>query len=111
MAQMLAQLVPKNTYAKQLYQAFTKENGAAVETAVSPATHTIQSPLIEPLSERELDVLRLIAEGCSNQEIALNLTVSLSTVKWHSSNIYSKLGVKNRSQAVAKARMLGLLAS
>jgi len=111
MTPMLAQLVPKNTYAKQLYTAFSKENGAAVETAVSPSTLTIQSPLIEPLSERELDVLRLIAEGYSNQEIALNLTVSLSTVKWHSSNIYSKLGVKNRSQAVAKARTLGLLSS
>jgi len=65
--------------------------------------------MVEPLSERELDVLRLIAEGLSNQEIARRLHLSLSTVKWHTGNIYGKLGVKNRTQAVAKARSLGIL--
>jgi len=65
--------------------------------------------MVEPLSERELDVLRLIAEGLSNQEIARRLHLSLSTVKWHTGNIYGKLGVKNRTQAVAKGRALGIL--
>ncbi len=68
-----------------------------------------QAEMVEPLSERELDVLRLIADGLSNQEIAQRLVVSLRTVKWHAGNIYGKLGVKNRTQAVAKARSLGIL--
>jgi LuxR family maltose regulon positive regulatory protein len=65
--------------------------------------------LIEPLSKRELEVLRLVAEGLSNREIAERLVISLSTVKGHTSNIYSKLAVKGRTQAVAKARVLGIL--
>jgi LuxR family maltose regulon positive regulatory protein len=65
--------------------------------------------MVEPLSERELEVLVLLAEGNTNAEIAQELHLALSTVKWHASNIYGKLGVKNRSQAVARARSLGLL--
>jgi LuxR family maltose regulon positive regulatory protein len=65
--------------------------------------------LIEPLSERELEVLELVAEGLANQEIAHQLYLSLHTVKWHMGNIHGKLGVKNRTQAVAKARALGVL--
>ena len=68
-----------------------------------------EQPLIEPLSERELEILELIAEGLSNREIAQQLVLSLPTVKWHSSNIYGKLGVKNRTTAVAKARELDIL--
>jgi LuxR family maltose regulon positive regulatory protein len=65
--------------------------------------------LIEPLSQRELEILRLIAEGCSNQEIAVRLVITLHTVKKHSSNIFTKLGVNSRTQALARARQLGLL--
>lgn len=65
--------------------------------------------MIEPLSERELEVLRLIAEGLANEEIAQRLVLSLPTIKWHTSNVYGKLSVKNRTEAVAKARGLGLL--
>lgn len=65
--------------------------------------------IIEPLSEREKEVLELIAQGLSNQEIANKLYISLRTVKWHSSNIYQKLGVKNRTQAVNRSRKLGIL--
>ncbi|MFL7894427.1 MAG: response regulator transcription factor, partial [Anaerolineales bacterium] len=64
---------------------------------------------IEPLSERELEVLQLIAEGMTNQEIGSHLYLSLNTVKVHTRNIYSKLDVNSRTQAVAKAKSLGLL--
>jgi LuxR family maltose regulon positive regulatory protein len=73
-----------------------------------PAPST-QHPSVEPLSERELEVLRLIAEGLSNEEVAQRLVVSLPTIKFHTSNIYGKLSVRNRTEAVAKARGLGLL--
>ena len=63
----------------------------------------------EPLSERELEVLHLLASGASNQEIAEALTIALTTAKKHVSNIIGKLGVSNRMQAVARGRDLGLL--
>ena len=61
------------------------------------------------LSQREMEVLMLMAEGYSNQEIADKLYVSLSTVKSHASNLYSKLDVRRRTQAVSKAQELGIL--
>jgi LuxR family maltose regulon positive regulatory protein len=66
--------------------------------------------LLEPLSERELDILRLIASGRSNQEIADILVIAISTVKSHINNLYSKLGTNRRTQAIAIARQQGLLA-
>lgn len=68
-----------------------------------------QSASIEPLSEREIEVLKHIAEGLTNQEIAGRLYLSLHTVKVHARNIYGKLGVNNRTQAVARARDEGIL--
>ncbi len=65
--------------------------------------------LLIPLSERELEVLGLFAEGLSNQEIADKLFLSLGTVKAHSSNIYRKLDVSNRAQAIVRAGELNLL--
>jgi LuxR family maltose regulon positive regulatory protein len=66
-------------------------------------------PLIEPLSQRELEVLQLIAQGLSNREIGQRLFLALSTVKGHSRIIFDKLGVQRRTEAVARARQLGLL--
>ena len=66
---------------------------------------------IEPLSERELEVLQLIAEGLTNPEIAARLYISLNTVKVHTRNINGKLDAHNRTQAVARARALGILSS
>jgi LuxR family maltose regulon positive regulatory protein len=70
---------------------------------------TASQPLIEPLSERELEVLRRVAAGYSNKEIAQELVVAVSTIKKHINNIYGKLEVGSRTQAVPRARELGLL--
>ena len=94
-------------YASRLLAAL--EPGSAETVAAHPSS-AIPQPLVEPLSARELEVLRLIAAGLSNREIAVRLVVSLSTVKGHTANIYSKLAVNSRTQAVAAARALGLLA-
>ncbi len=69
-----------------------------------------QTPtLIEPLSDRKLDVLRLLSDGLTNQEIAQALHVSVNTVKTHLKTIYGKLGVHNRREATARAKKLGLV--
>lgn len=84
-----------------------------VQDAPPPAATTPTAPapgLIEPLTEREFEVLRLIAQGMSNQQIADTLILSLGTVKWYTVQIYGKLQVASRTQAVIRARELGLLA-
>jgi LuxR family transcriptional regulator, maltose regulon positive regulatory protein len=109
MARLLYQAVASGDapeYAHQLIVALNQEL-TPLPDAAEPAA--LESALVEPLSERELDVLRLVAAGEPNAEIARQLYLSLSTVKWHTSNIYGKLGVSSRSQAVARARSLGLL--
>jgi LuxR family maltose regulon positive regulatory protein len=68
-----------------------------------------QQPLIEPLTDRELQVLRLIAAGLSNQAIAERLVVAVGTVKTHTASLYRKLDVTSRTQAVSRASELGLL--
>jgi LuxR family maltose regulon positive regulatory protein len=69
----------------------------------------VPQPLVEPLTPRELEVLRLVAAGASNQEIAEELTVSMGTVKKHLSNILGKLGTHSRTRAIAQARALEIL--
>jgi LuxR family maltose regulon positive regulatory protein len=79
------------------------------ELPASSLAHRPSSALVEPLSERELEVLQLVAEGLTNQEIASRLYLSLNTVKVHTRNIYGKLDVHSRTQAIARSQELGLL--
>jgi len=65
--------------------------------------------LVEPLSEREVEILRLIAAGMSNQEITEKLIIAMSTLKTHINHIYAKLDVRSRTQAIVRARALNLL--
>lgn len=84
---------------------------AAPRAAAGAAPHApAATPLIEPLTGREQEVLALLAAGCSNQEIAARLIVTLHAVKKHTGNIYGKLGVTSRTQAIVQARKLGLIA-
>ena len=78
-------------------------------TLTPAARAPADQPLIEPLSERELDVLRLLASDLDGPHIARELTVSLATVRTHTRNVYAKLGVNNRRAAVRRAAELGLL--
>jgi LuxR family maltose regulon positive regulatory protein len=75
----------------------------------SAAAAETQPPSVEPLSAREVQVLTLLSQGLSNKEIAARLYLSVRTVKWYTSNIYAKLGVASRTQAIAKARQLQIL--
>jgi LuxR family maltose regulon positive regulatory protein len=103
----------RSTYVRRLLAAL----GAHEERSLAPPppAEAPQQPLPEltalpePLSTRELDVLRLMADGQSNNEIAASLVIAVSTVKSHVNNIFSKLGVASRTQALARARRLGLL--
>jgi predicted ATPase/DNA-binding CsgD family transcriptional regulator len=81
---------------------------AGIEKPPRNAVDTPQ-PLIEPLTEREQEILRLLAQGLTNKEIAAQLTIVVGTVKTHNHNIYGKLGVDNRLQAVTRAQELNLL--
>ena len=83
-----------------------RSNETDPRATIMPDTESIEAL---GLSDRELDVLKLIAKGCSNQEIADQLYISIHTVKTHSSNLYSKLDVKRRTQAVTRAKELGLV--
>lgn len=95
-------------YIGKLLSAFEAEAQTHMGTSGQPPTASVR-PLIEPLSQRELEVLRLIAQGCSNQEICERLILALDTVKGHNRRIFGKLAVQRRTEAVARARELGLL--
>jgi LuxR family maltose regulon positive regulatory protein len=108
MAQLLSRAVAQGInpeYASKLLAAFEAEKQKDVnQSNLSP-----NQPLVEPLSSRELEVLQLIAQGLSNEEIGKKLFLALDTVKGHNRRIYDKLQVQRRTEAVARARELGLL--
>jgi LuxR family transcriptional regulator, maltose regulon positive regulatory protein len=95
-------------YTSRLLAAFEAE-GLAIRKESRPGSEQPAQPLIEPLSQRELEVLRLVAQGLSNREISDRLFVALNTVKGHNRVIFSKLQVQRRTEAIARARELGLL--
>jgi LuxR family maltose regulon positive regulatory protein len=111
MGQPMAALLKRSTtygvapaYVSRLLATFNDAQTPGLASLPSPT-----QPLAEPLSERELEVLQLLSEGLSNREIGQRLFISLPTVKSHTRNIYGKLGVHSREQAVVQARALGIL--
>ena len=111
MARLLFEAVARGIapdFVRRLLAAFPV---AGLEQTNASTTQALNSELVEPLSERELEVLQLVAAGLTNREIASRLFLALNTVKVHTRNIYGKLGVNNRTQAVARARILGILPS
>jgi DNA-binding NarL/FixJ family response regulator len=82
---------------------------ARVSTGDLPEPPSARQPLADPLTDRELEILRLIAKGLSNREISGQLFLSEGTVKNHETNVLAKLGVRDRTQAVLRAGALGLL--
>jgi LuxR family maltose regulon positive regulatory protein len=95
-------------YIGRVLAAFEAEKHRRADTSSRPAAPPSQ-PLLEPLSHRELEVLHLIAQGLSNQEIGERLVLALDTVKGHNRSIFGKLQVQRRTEAIARARELGLL--
>jgi LuxR family maltose regulon positive regulatory protein len=107
-AQLLSEIIPRGImtdYASELLAIIMEEKQ---EHRDRSDLHIVQ-PLIDPLSQREIDVLRLIAQGLSNQEISDRLFLALPTVKGYNHTIYNKLQVHRRTEAVARARELDLL--
>jgi LuxR family maltose regulon positive regulatory protein len=98
-------------YTSKLVAAFEQPDRIALMSTSpdSPQQSPRSQPLVEPLSERELEVLRLLATGLSNPEIAQKLFIATSTVRSHLKNIYGKLNVHRRWDAVHRAEELGLL--
>ncbi len=107
MAALLRQAAPPNVSRAYIDRLLDTLDRAAPKQELADAPSP--SPLIEPLTEREMEVLRLMATGLSNRDIADRLVLAMGTVKAHLHNIYGKLGVRSRVQAAARARELQLL--
>ena len=95
-------------YVRRLLQAFPIHEPKQVDLSEPQG---FEAGYIEPLTGREIQVLQLISAGLTNPEIATRLFLSLHTVKTHTRNIYGKLGVHTRTEAVATARTLAILSS
>jgi LuxR family maltose regulon positive regulatory protein len=101
--------VGPTAYLDRVLAAFPKQSQMSPSLSKRSAKQSQSQPLQEPLSERELQVLQLLAKGAANQEIAQKLVITVDTVKRHMSHVLAKLGVQNRVQAVKRAYELGLL--
>jgi LuxR family maltose regulon positive regulatory protein len=108
MARLLSGAVARGKMSHQVGRLVAAFEAQEQEGKDKPGPPSAQS-LVEPLSPRELGVLQLVAEGLSNREIGERLFLALSTVKGHNRNIFGKLRVQRRTEAVARARELGLL--
>ena len=109
---LLKQLARQNVhlaYIGQILAAFRDDEQAVLTEAANQPVTSDQQPLVEPLTNRELDVLELLVQRLSNKEIAAKLFISAETVKGHLQNLYKKLGVNKRREAVEKAKNLGIL--
>ena len=95
--------------AMQVIQRLTDENRRHAEPLPEPAEKWREETLTEPLTDREIEVLRLLALGKTNRQVAKELLISLSTVKTHVQHLNIKLGVSDRTQAAVRAAELGLL--
>jgi LuxR family transcriptional regulator, maltose regulon positive regulatory protein len=100
---------PLSDYAGRLLAAFPQPGYAPPSGKLQPETGLAGHMPVEPLSERELEVLRLLRSELSGPEIAERLVVSLNTLRTHTKNIYHKLGVNSRRAAVRRAGELGLI--
>ena len=114
MASLLAAAAARGiepSYARTLLAILDRESAAAAshDKPQDDRPAVPAQPLVEPLSPRELEVLQLVAQGLSNRDIAARLHLALSTVKGHNRIIFEKLAVQRRTEAVARARELGLL--
>lgn len=96
-------------YIDKILALFSADQFSPAATATSSNQLATHPALIEPLSPREIEVLQLIAQGLSNQEISEKLFLALSTVKGHNRNIFDKLQVHRRTEAILRARVLGIL--
>ena len=98
-------------YVTKLLKAFSAETTGKQPQSSMPGSIPAfsESPLVEPLSPREMEILRLLAKGLSNQQICQRLFLALDTVKGHNRKIFNKLSVNSRFEAVARAREMGLL--
>ncbi len=96
-------------YLRRIMMAAFESSAGNAQPAESSAGQPAGGDQVDPLSEREKEILRLVAAGLTNQAIADRLVISLTTVKTHLGNIFLKLGVSNRTQAIARAESLGLL--
>ncbi|RIK36979.1 MAG: hypothetical protein DCC55_25655 [Chloroflexi bacterium] len=96
-------------YVDTILAAFPPANALPPDLPAAERSHAAVADLVAPLTERELEVLRLVASGCSDREIAETLVVVVGTAKRHLNNIYTKLMVHSRTQALVRARELGLL--
>ncbi len=106
---LLFGLRPESLLPEHIFQRFRPTAVPPTLPTAGQATPSEPSALVEPLSARELEVLRLVEQGLTNSEIAGRLVLAPSTVKTHINNIYGKLGVQTRTQALKRARELGLL--